>query len=69
MIFEKIGAAQLDKDLRCVKIQINSKIFLIGLQDLEQALKNNLVIGVFQMAESPIQEETTKRIENNESER
>jgi hypothetical protein len=66
MIFEKIGAVQLDKDLQCVKIQIDSKVFLIGLQDLEQALKDNLVIGVFQKAESPIQQETTKRIENNE---
>ena len=68
MIFEKIGAAQLDKDLQCVKIQIDTKKYLIGLQDLEQALQDNRIIGVFQITETPIQQETTKKVENNESE-
>ena len=68
MIFEKIRSAQLDKDLQCVKIQIDTKKYLIGLQDLEQALQDNRIIGVFQITETPIQQETTKKVENNESE-
>ena len=45
IIFEKIGAAQVDKGLQCLKIQIDTKIILIGLQDLEQAIKNNQVFA------------------------
>ena len=60
MLFEKIGAAQVDKDLQCFKIQIDTKIYLIGLQDLEQAIKNNRVISVFQIAETTIQETVKK---------
>ena len=58
MIFEKIGAAELDKDLRCLKIQIDVKIYLIGLQDLEHA-KDNRIIPVFQIKETPVQQETS----------
>ena len=60
MIFEKVGAAQVDKNLQCLKIQIDAKIYLIGLQDLEQAIKDNRVIGVFQIAEAHLKQETVK---------
>jgi hypothetical protein len=61
MIFEKIGATQLDKNLQCLKIQIESKIYLIGLLDLEQALKDNRIIGVFQIAETSTQQESNAK--------
>ena len=67
MIFEKIGSLQVDKGLQALKIQIDAKIYLIGLQDLEQAINNNRIIGVFQIAEAPIQQETSKEVDKIES--
>jgi len=60
MMFERIGAAQIDKGVQCLKIQIGTKIYLIGLQDL-QAINDNRIINVYQIAETPAQQETTKK--------
>lgn len=53
-MFEKVGTSQIDLDLRCLKIQIGMKIYLIGLQDLEQALRYRNRIEVFQIAKTPV---------------
>lgn len=70
MIFEKIGVAQIDKDLQCLRIQIETKIYLIGLQDL-QTLKENRIIqtSVFQITEAPVQQEASKEVDKIESKR
>ncbi|MGA2680643.1 MAG: hypothetical protein ABSF44_02460 [Candidatus Bathyarchaeia archaeon] len=60
MVFEKIGVAQVDKDLQALKIEIDKRLYVIGIQDLlEQAVKNHRIIGVFQIIEKPLQQETT----------
>jgi hypothetical protein len=60
LVFEKIGVAQVDKDLQALKIEIDKRLYVIGIQDLlEQAVKNHRIIGVFQIIEKPLQQETT----------
>ncbi|MGA2683181.1 MAG: hypothetical protein ABSF44_15445 [Candidatus Bathyarchaeia archaeon] len=58
MVFEKIGAAQVNKDVQALKIEIDAKTYWIGLSDLDQAVKNNRLVGVFQLTEKAIQQET-----------
>jgi len=62
MIFEKSGAVQIDKDLQCFKVQVGTKIYLIGLQDIEQALKCCKVMSVFQVDETLNQQENAKKV-------
>jgi len=59
MIFEQVGDAEVDMELRCLKIQIDEKIFLIGLRDLEQAVEGKRILPVVQIAEeAPVSQET-----------
>jgi hypothetical protein len=57
MAFEKIGSAQVSKDIQALKIEINAKTYWIGLSVLDQAVKNNRLVGVFQITEKTVQQE------------
>lgn len=56
MIFEEIGLAQVDGSVQCPKIQVDGKIYLIGLKDLQRGLADNSLIQVMQIAEKSEQE-------------
>jgi hypothetical protein len=60
MIFEEIGTAQVDLSLQCLRIQVDAKIYLVGIRDLEQAIQYKREISVFRIVETPIPQAETK---------
>jgi hypothetical protein len=63
MAFEKIGFAKVDENLQALKIEIDKRFYVIGLQDLiEQCVKNHRIIGVFQIIEKTVKQEVMNSI-------
>jgi hypothetical protein len=49
VIFENVGVARVDWNLRALKIEVEGKIFLVGLKDLENALNHGASLPVVRM--------------------
>jgi hypothetical protein len=48
-VFENVGVARVDSNLRALKFEVEGKTFLIGLMDLENALNHGSQLPVFKI--------------------
>jgi hypothetical protein len=50
VIFENVGVARVDWNLRALKIEVEGKTFLVGLKDLENAVNHGASLPVVKIA-------------------